>query len=209
MTKPSYFETIWQELLTLPREEKTRQPVAYTKTHLQFESSRFYLETGRKRILKNGQTRDELIPVPCLNCNSDQPILGKTEFKIVANTNMIKIMQLTKIIRRACGNEDAEKFLNAATQFLADCAAQKAKRAAQKAKSNPQANISTRKPKPLSRAFEIPASGICNRFQRGKIQTEIGLPMFEYRDQDSDPISGATLADAIKATEIVRKSLNV
>ena len=33
--------------------------------------------------------------------------------------------------------------------------------------------------------------------------------MFEYKDQTSDPITGATLAEAIKATKIVRKSLNV
>ena len=206
MTKPSYFETIWQELLTLPREVKTRQPSTYKKTQLEFESSRFYLETGRKRVLKNGQTRDELIPVPCLSCNSDQPILGKTKFKIVANTNMKKIRQLTEIIRRACGTEDADKFLNAATKFLSDCAALKA---AREAKRNPQTKPSTRKPKPLSRPFEIPASGICNRFKKGKILTEIGLPMFEYKDQTSDPITGATLSEAITATEIVRKSLNV
>lgn len=173
--KTTIFDDLWQELVNLPREEKPRQVKSYDKTCFEFEASRFYAPTGKKRTLKNGEERDETMPVPCLTCISDRPILGQTKFKIVANTRIAKIMRLTKIIRRACGNEDADKFLNAATKFLADCAALKA---AREAKRNPQKITPAAKPR-RAVGWNTPPSG--KDCRRGAATASRCVPLV-YRD---------------------------
>ena len=152
---------------------------------LLIETKRFSLPMKPPQffINKKGERKEKSIIMQYLAITA-----GALQFKIVKNTDAGNVLRRVPEIRRRCGAKAAERFEAEALAFI------------KPREIKPDL-------KPLSRPFEIPASGICNRFQRGKIQTEIGLPMFEYKDQTSDPITGATLSEAITATEIVRKSL--
>ena len=174
----------------------TKRPQASIPYHKEIKIEIFPLLIENKRfglsmkppqffINKKGEKEEKKFWTKCLKITA-----GGLEFRIVENTDAGNVLRRVPEIRRRCGAEAAERFESEALAFI------------KPREIKPDL-------KPLSRPFEIPASGICNRFQRGKIQTEIGLPMFEYKDQTSDPITGATLSEAIKATKIVRKSLNV
>ena len=169
---------------------------SYHKTRIEFEIQPFAIEQKMffvpckpprfKLNKKTGSMEPETIPIPFLEVSA-----GPLVFKITRNTDAGTVIRRSHEICRRCGDAAGKRFTDEALAFI------------KPKESKPER-------KPLANPFHAAASGICNRFRKGRIQSEIGSPMFEYRDAEQaekDILKSATLADAFQASAAVRKAI--
>jgi hypothetical protein len=178
----------------LERKAKATKIESYCKTRIEFEleslsieSDRFFVPFNPPRFKRNkkGELKEEKMPMEFLSISA-----GPLEFRIFKNTDPGNVIRRSHEIRRRCGEAAAKKFTDTALPFL------------KPKESKPER-------KPLENPFHLTASGICNRFRKGKMQAEIGSPMFEYKDSEQaekDILKSATLADAFSAADAMRKA---
>jgi hypothetical protein len=185
----------------LERKTKATKIESYCKTRIEFEleslsieSDRFFVPFNPPRFKRNkkGELKEEKMPMEFLSISA-----GPLEFRIFKNTDPGNVIRRSHEIRRRCGEAAAKKFIH--TAFVDD------------GSGKPFIKPKESKPerKPLENPFHLTASGICNRFRKGKMQAEIGSPMFEYKDSEQaekDILKSATLADAFSAADAMRKA---
>ena len=194
-TAPAVATWSWKDTMeaaALSR-SRTQKFESYDKTRIEFdliplsiEEKKFPVECKPMRLKfnkKSGKMEPESMWIPFLEISA-----GSWLFRVTRNTDGGTIIRRSHEVRRRCGKAAAELFCEEALAFI------------KPRKEKPER-------KPIANPFHVESSGICNRFLKGKMQTEIGSPMFEYKDSDSSDAAAATLKDAFKSAALVRKAL--
>lgn len=176
---------------------RERKVESYHKTRIEFEliplsieQKRFFVPCNPPRFKlnkKTGKMEPETMPIPFLEVSA-----GPWLFRVTRNTDAGTVIRRSHEIRRRCGEAAAKLFLAETLGFI-----------------KPKEEKPDRKP--MANPFHVESSGVCNRFRKGRMQSEIGSPMFEYKDSEKaakDIHNTATLADAFKSAAAVRRALN-
>ena len=193
-TAPSVASWSWKDTMeaaALARVRERKKVESYVRLEIELkplilETKAFQLPFNPPRYSRNkkGELKEDKMTIRYLDVTA-----GNLRFRVMRNTDPAKVGLRAREVARRCGDQAADQFRKAAAEIVPPL---------EREKSRP------------SPAWNTPASGSCNRFLKGACQSEMGSPIFEYRNAEQaekDYARCATLAEGFSAAERVRAAL--
>lgn len=179
------------EAAALARVRERKKVESYVRLEIELkplilETKAFQLPFNPPRYSRNkkGELKEDKRTIRYLDVTA-----GNLRFRVMRNTDPAKVCLRAREVARRCGKDAADQFRKAAAEIVPPL---------EREKSRPAPD------------WHTPATGVCNRFRKGACQTELGSPIFEYRNAEqaaADYDRCATLEDGFSAAAAVMASL--